>query len=180
VLAGILAAAMSTLSSSLNALAGSTLIDLMERFGAQRPDPASALRMSRILTLVWAVVFMGFAMLFEGTDNPVVELGLGIAGFTYGGLLGAFLLGLMNRRAVQSDAIVAFLLTVAAMTALIFGLWWSAEQGAWVVAWRPDAEARSADGLAAVAWPLYPLIGALLTVGLGSLFSLRHRSADGS
>ena len=178
--AGIIAAAMSTLSSSLNALAGSTLMDLLERLGRRPSDPARALALSRILTLVWAGVFVGFAMLFTGLDNPVVELGLGIAGFTYGGLLGAFLLGLLSRRARQPDAIAAFLVAIGAMVAVIFGVWWSATSGAWIWSWRPDAALREAEGLRAVAWPLYPVIGAAITVGLGMVLALRHSGAEAS
>ena len=177
-LAGIVAAAMSTLSSSLNALAGSTLMDLLERFGRRPETPERALALSRVLTLVWAGVFVGFAMLFTGLDNPVVELGLGIAGFTYGGLLGAFALGLVSRRARQSDAVVAFVVTIVAMVLLIFGLWWSTETGNWTLDWRPAAPTREALGLRPVAWPLYPAIGSLLTVALGSALSLRHAGAD--
>lgn len=175
--AGIIAAAMSTLSSSLNALAGSTLMDLLERIGGWRPDPDRALRLSRVLTLVWAAVFVGFAMLFTGLDNPVVELGLGIAGFTYGGLLGAFVLGLVNRRARQADAVVAFVATVAVLVLVIFGVWYAPEAG-WTWAWRPDAEARAAAGLRAVAWPLYPLIGVAVTLTVGGLLGLRHPVAE--
>ncbi len=177
-LAGIVAAAMSTLSSSLNALAGSTLMDLLERFGQAPETPEKALALSRVLTLVWAGVFVGFAMLFTGLDNPVVELGLGIAGFTYGGLLGAFALGLVSRRARQPDAMIAFVVTIAAMVLLIFGLWWSTETGAWTLDWRPNPATREALGLRAVAWPLYPVIGSLLTVALGSALALRHAGAD--
>ncbi len=175
--AGILAAAMSTLSSSLNALAGSTLMDLLERFGRQPETPEKALALSRVLTLVWAGVFVGFAMLFTTMDNPVVELGLGIAGFTYGGLLGAFLLGLLSERARQPDAMIAFVVAIAVMAFVIFGLWWSPEQG-WVADWRPSPETRAALGLRAVAWPLYPAIGAAITVGLGALLALRHGGAS--
>ncbi len=177
-LAGIVAAAMSTLSSSLNALAGSTLMDLLERFGKTPRTPEQALALSRVLTLVWAGVFVGFAMLFTGLDNPVVELGLGIAGFTYGGLLGAFLLGLVSRRARQADAMVAFGVTIVAMVLLIFGLWWSTEMGGWVVDWRPSPDTREALGLRAVAWPLYPVIGSALTVGLGLLLRDAAPGAD--
>lgn len=176
-LAGILAAAMSTLSSSLNALAGSTLLDLVDRLGGRRPTPEGALKLSRVLTLVWAAVFVGFAMMFEGTDNPVVELGLGIAGFTYGGLLGAFVLGLTSRRARQADAAAAFVITIVVMTVLIFGLHYGATGEGWTFVWRPDAEARALRGLAPVAWPLYPLIGTVLMTALGSLFALRHPAA---
>ena len=173
--AGIIAAAMSTLSSSLNALAGSTLMDLLERVGRRPRDPDRALALSRVLTLIWAGVFVGFAMLFTGMQNPVVELGLGIAGFTYGGLLGAFLLGLVSRRARQLDAVVAFVVAIATMVAVIFGVWWSTTAGAWVWDWRPNDAAVAAGGLRAVAWPLYPAIGSAITVGLGVLLSARHR-----
>ena len=173
-LAGIVAAAMSTLSSSLNALAGSTLLDLVERVGGVTLAPARALRLSRILTLVWAGVFMAFATLFIDTDSPVIELGLGIAGFTYGGLLGAFVLGLAVPRARQLDAMIAFLVTVTLMTVLIFGLYWSSEAEAWTFVWKPSAAAKAAQGLRAVAWPLYPLIGVLITLVVGGLLSLRH------
>ena len=172
--AGIIAAAMSTLSSSLNALAGSTLMDVLERLGRPPRTEAQSLALSRVLTLVWAGVFVGFATLFTSTDNPVVELGLGIAGFTYGGLLGAFLLGLLSRRARQADAVVAFVAAVASMVLVIFGVWWSTESEAWTFAWRPSADLREAGGLRAVAWPLYPVIGAAITVGVGSLLGLRH------
>ena len=46
-------------------------------------------------------------------------LGLGIAGYTYGALLGAFLLGLAVPRANGRDAIAAFLATVVAMTVVV-------------------------------------------------------------
>lgn len=176
--AGIIAAAMSTLSSSLNALAGSTLMDLVERLSSWRPGAARALRLSRGLTLFWAVVFVGFATLFTDMENPVVELGLGVAGFTYGGLLGAFGLGLLSRRARQADAIVAFVVAVAITTMVIFGLWWSTAETAWVWDWRPAPEVRTALGLRPVAWPLYPVIGSAITVAVGSLLALRHRRDD--
>ena len=176
--AGIIAAAMSTLSSSLNALAGSTLMDLLERVGKRPADPAKALTLSRVLTLVWAGVFVGFAMLFTGMDNPVVELGLGIAGFTYGGLLGAFLLGLLSKRARQLDAAVAFVVAIVLMALVIFGLRFSTVEASWVWAWQPDAALTEARGLRVVAWPLFPAIGSAITVGVGFLLALRHSGAD--
>lgn len=89
IVAGLFAAAMSTLSSSLAALSSTTLFDLFPKL-SQRPD---SMRISRLLMLVWTAIFFLFAISFTSTENPIVELGLGIAGFTYGGLLGAFLVG---------------------------------------------------------------------------------------
>ena len=83
-LAGILSAAMSTLSSSINSLASSTIIDW---FGGK-----SNLRFSRLVSLFWAFVLIGIALVFDESDSAIVIIGLQIASFNYGGLLGLFLL----------------------------------------------------------------------------------------
>jgi len=82
-LAGVLSAAMSTLSSSINSLASSTIIDWFKQ---------SSLRMSRVVSLIWAFVLIGIALLFDEGDTAIIELGYQIASFTYGGLLGLLLL----------------------------------------------------------------------------------------
>ena len=115
-IAGILSATMGSLSSALNAMANSTVADLLRAMGR---DGAGTLRLSRMLTLVWAIVMAGFACLFTDTKGQVVLLGLGIAGYTYGALLGAFLLGLAVRRARERDAVAAFLATVIVMTIVV-------------------------------------------------------------
>lgn len=173
-LAGILAAAMSTLSSSLNSLASSTMMDLYERIVKRPLADARALLLSRGMTLAWGGLFVVFASLFEDTQNPVVELGLAIASFTYGGLLGAFLLGLLVRRARETEAIIAFVMTIGTMVLIIFGLWHHPEQG-WTLAFRPDDAIIAAQGLRQVAWPWYTFMGSVLTVGIGAMLSVRHR-----
>jgi len=173
VLAGILAAAMSTLSSSLNALASSSLNDLMGKKAATL-DAATGLRWSRFLTLGWALVFVFFATLFEDQQNPVVELGLSIASFTYGSLLGAFLLGLLVKRVRESDAMVGFAAGLVAMIAIIFGVW-STSDGNWIFIFQPTDAIRADLGLTALAWPWYTAVGACITVVIGSLLSIRHR-----
>lgn len=173
-LAAIVAAAMSTLSSSLNSLASSSMLDLYERIRGRAIDESKALNVSRILTLVWGVVFILFATLFENQQNPVVELGLAIASFTYGGLLGVFLLGLVNRRTNQADAVISFLITIAFMVWVIFAVWYSPEVG-WIVNLAPSDEAIAELGLRPIGWPWYTVIGSVTTLILGSLLALRHR-----
>ena len=174
VLAGILAAAMSTLSSSLNSLASSTMMDLVEKILGKPLEQAKALRMSRVLTFFWGFVFILFASLFTAQENPVVELGLAIAGYTYGGLLGVFLLGLLIKRTNETDAIISFLFTIVFMVLFIFGAWYSPAEG-WMFIIRPDEAAVAEYGLRAVAWPWYPAIGSAVLLLVGSLLSLRHR-----
>jgi len=176
-LAGILAAAMSTLSSSLNSLASSSMLDLVERFVKNTISNTRRLMLSRGLTLFWAGLFIVFASLFENTDNPVVELGLAIASFTYGGLLGGFLLGIMIRQAREWDAVIAFCLTIVTMVLVIFGVWVSPEHG-WMFNLNPsDIMIKDLD-LRQIAWPWYTLIGSVLCVCVGFTLSLRHRFAN--
>ncbi|GGM40012.1 sodium:solute symporter [Longimycelium tulufanense] len=157
-IAGILAAAMSTLSSSLNSLSTSTVSDLYQRFTRREPEDATILRQGRLWTLVWAAVFVGFASLFSGTTTPVVELGLGITGYTYGALLGAFLLGLLVRRATQVDAVIAFVVTVAVMAFVIL---------------VPRFPANGKE--VALAFPWYTPLGVAVTLLVGGLLATRHR-----
>ncbi|SDK84537.1 transporter, SSS family [Actinopolyspora mzabensis] len=158
-IAGIIAAAMSTLSSSLNSLATSTVSDLYQRLSGKVHEERVLLRLARAVTVGWALVFVVFAALFTSTDNPVVEVGLGIASYTYGALLGAFLLGLLVRRARQPDAVAAFCCALLGVLWLAFG------------AAFPDGQ----GGHAPLAFPWYAPIGVVITLFVGGVLSLRHR-----
>ena len=116
VVAGVLASAMGTLSSSISSLASSTYLDLFQRTSMSKTlDAKGEVLWSRLFTLFWGIVLIGGAMLFTDTRNPVVELGLKIASFTYGGLLGTFFLGLLFKRTNQADATIGFISGLAAM-----------------------------------------------------------------
>jgi SSS family solute:Na+ symporter len=119
-IAGVLASAMGTLSSSISSLASSTYLDLFKLSSRGKAlDPGKEVVWSRIFTLVWGTILIGGAMLFADTKNPVVELGLQIASFTYGGLLGTFFLGLLFPHTKQRDAYAGFIAGIAAMTAVL-------------------------------------------------------------
>jgi SSS family transporter len=83
-LAGVLSAAMSTLSSSINSLSSSTVADWFGR--------NTNLQIARVISLVWAIVLISIALIFDEGDSAIVILGLKIASYTYGSLLGLFLL----------------------------------------------------------------------------------------
>ena len=111
---------MGTLSSSISSLASSTYLDLFKLTAWGRGlDERSEVRWSRIFTLLWGILLIGGAMLFTDTRNPVVELGLKIASFTYGGLLGTFFLGLFFKRTTQVDATIGFVCGLLAMVAVL-------------------------------------------------------------
>ncbi len=167
-LAGIIAAAMSTLSSTVNSLASSSLMDIYQRFIKTPLDEARSILVSRMLTMFWGAVLIGFASLFEDSDNAVVELGLTIASYTYGGLLGVFLLGILVKRSDQTDALIAFTVTIASMILIIFGVWHSPVEG-WVFILNPSGAEIFERDLISIAWPWYPLIGSAITVSAGGL-----------
>jgi solute:Na+ symporter, SSS family len=168
IIAALFAAAMSTLSSSLNALASATTLDLLKPgFGAAWTQEEE-LRASRWTTVFWGVVLIGSALLFTwlqltGDERPaIVELGLGIASYTYGGLLGVFLLGLVFSKPDMTDAMIGFF---SGLTALLFMV-----EG-------PIQNLLPGEGLA-VAWPLYTLVGgAIVILAANTSWLIRGRKA---
>jgi len=120
VIAGVLASAMGTLSSSISSLASSTYLDLFKMSSRGKSLAVkNELAWSRAFTLFWGVILIGGAMLFADTRNPVVELGLRIASFTYGGLLGTFFLGLLFKHTSQADAYIGLIAGLLAMIAVL-------------------------------------------------------------
>ena len=170
VVAGILAAAMSTISSSINALASSMTHDLYAGWSGRR-DPAHLLRVGKIFSAVWGLSLIGGALFFylyaTGTDTPVVVLALSIASITYGALLGTYLLAGWPR-ALGRDIVGAVSVTVVVMLLVVFAEPLSAHSAfGWLA---PAGE---------LAWPWYVPLGTILAIGTGiGLSYLPHGSSQ--
>ncbi len=151
-IAAVFAAAMSTLSSSINSLASATAYDFWR---AARPeaDERAVLRVGRIGTVVWAALLVGAAIAFIplSQDSAAVEVSLGIASLVYGGLLGAFALARFSKRVDGASARVGLLVGIATVTIL-----WANER-------------------TVIAWPWFVLIGTIVTFAVGILLSARRR-----
>src|SRR5262249_56911714 len=117
--AAVLAAAMSTLSSSLNSSAGAFMSDF---FRPLRPnlDEAGALRISRVMTLVFGLAQMGVALLALTleSERSVVDRVLGVAGFTTGMILGVFVLGSLRRPVSSRAALIGMVAGFCAVCAV--------------------------------------------------------------
>jgi SSS family transporter len=125
IIAGLFAAAMSTLAGSISSLSSSVVFDLLPKiFG--KYDEKKNLFTSRLMTVLWSVLLFGAALFFMNTSQSVVELALSIASFTYGGLLGTFLLGILNKKADQNISIISFLVGIIGM-----GIFISFDLAAW-------------------------------------------------
>ena len=161
VIAGILAAAMSTISSSINALASAVTHDFYASMTG-RTDPTHLMKVGRTISAVWGIGLMGAAMGFygyaSGSDTPVVVLALSIASVTYGALLGTYVLaGLDGVRG--RDVAVAAVVTMVVMLVVIFAKQLAAGGLDWLTP------------LSRLAWPWYVPMGTTLAVAVGWLGS---------
>ena len=161
VVAAILAA--STIASSLNALAAATVHDLWLPLTGRRADDPDTLRMAKRFTLVWAAILIGGAFFYRQQGTPVVVIALGIASFTYGGLLGGFFLGLLWKRAAQLDAIIGMSVAISVMAVVVF----ARQLGTWF----PGLEGLLSN-IPTIAWPWYVLIGTSITLVVGTVSSM--------
>src|SRR5699024_4715018 len=93
--------------------------------------------------------------IFRSDEGSIVVLALGVAGITYGGLLGAFVFGIVNKRARALDVNIAFVVAVA-VNAFFFVM------------------EKYVVGEVWVAWQWYPALGVIVTFVVGGLLSLRH------
>jgi SSS family solute:Na+ symporter len=90
IIAAIIAAAMSSTSSELNALASTTVVDIYKRMMKKSGSDRHYLRSSKLLTVVWGI----FAILFAQYANrlgTLVEAVNILGSLFYGTILGIFL-----------------------------------------------------------------------------------------
>jgi solute:Na+ symporter, SSS family len=148
-IAAILAAAMSNLSAALNSLSSSSMIDLYLRRHPQT-DERTQLRLSRVSTLLWALLLFALAVLSLHKVARVIEVGLSIASVAYGALLGVFLLGVLTKRTQQAGAMIGMLLGFSSELYLWLGT--------------------------KVPWTWYVAIGTIVTfaIGYGASLALNH------
>lgn len=139
VLAAIFAAAMSTLSSSLNSSSAAVVNDFYLPATGRRSD-AHYLSVSRALTATFGAVQMAVAIVAINLSSRVVDEVLGIASFTNGVVLGVFLLGTFTA-AGRHAAFAGILGGSSLMLAVKLGT--------------------------AVTWQWYVLIGSLATFAIG-------------
>ena len=155
VVAGILAAAMSTVSSSLNSLASATTHDFYAPI-VGRSDSRHLLTVGRWATVLWAIVLTGGALAFSSNDQPVVVLALSVASITYGGLLATYIIAGSKRYFAQIDAIMAMVTTSAIMLVVVF------------VKPGPFAD---------LAWPWYVPLGTTIALAVSGISSLVRKLA---
>lgn len=93
---GIMSAAMSSLSSTINSLSAVTVEDILKRQGIVNDD--NYMSYSRYMVIFWGVICIGAAFLFGGSDSPVIEIINAIGSVFYGPVLATFILAIFSKK----------------------------------------------------------------------------------
>jgi len=122
VIAAIFAAAISSLDSTLAALAQTTVSTVYRPLARAQRDEVHYIRVSRLMILFWGIALSGMAVLCARIHRypDLLNLALSMTGYTYGALLGSFLMALLPTRVDGRGLFYGVPLSVV----LVFGLSW--------------------------------------------------------
>ena len=118
-IAGVLAAAMSSIAAELNSLATATVIDFYRRYVRPEGEDAHYLRVSRLATAFWGL-FACIIAVFAVNLGSLIEVVNRFGSFFYGSILGVFLLAMVPR-ARGTGAFIGLLAGMGAVAAVNFG-----------------------------------------------------------
>ncbi|HWL53940.1 MAG TPA: sodium:solute symporter [Chthoniobacteraceae bacterium] len=179
-IAGVFATAMGSLSTALNALATSFTEDFYLPYIRPGATQAQIVRTARWGTVIFSILLIIIgsvtayaAIVLQARIIPIV---LGIFGYTYGSLLGIFLIGMLTRtRGSEVGNLIAMFIGFV-VVALFSGL----HNDIWVLfhpiehevpLWQPDWLVR-------VTFPWRIMIGTIVTVAVGLLFRTPNRQVE--
>jgi SSS family transporter len=126
-IAGLLAAAMSSLDSALNAMSSATVCNFVRpRLG--EITPKAELRLARLFVGVFAILLAGFACLCvwlqRESDEGLLPFALGVMLYAYAGTLAVFCCALFTKRGNATSALAALVTGFLAVGAMQFGPKW--------------------------------------------------------
>lgn len=118
-LAVMFSAAMSSMSSELNALASTTAVDIYKRSIRKEASPVHYLRASKWFTVMWALIAMAFAMLANQAENLIQFVNI-VGSLFYGTILGIFLVAFYLKKVRGTAVFYAALLGEACVLGCYF------------------------------------------------------------
>ncbi len=113
-IAGIFAAAMSTISAELASLSTATVIDFYRRFARPVADDAHYLWVSRLATGFWGL-FASMVAVWAAELGSLIEVVNRFGSYFYGSILGVFVLAIAFPRTTSTGAFIGL---IAGMTAV--------------------------------------------------------------
>ena len=148
-IAAIIAAAMSSISSELNSLSTTSVIDFYRRWFRPEADDAHYLKVSKVATALWGV-FACTVAVYAVSLGSLIEVVNRFGSFFYGSILGVFLLAMVPRAR-----------GMGALAGLVLGM-----VAVGLIEWRTD-----------VAYLWLNVIGAGTVVGVGVVLGMWGRRA---
>lgn len=106
IISAIMSAAMSTISSGMNATATVFCIDIYKRYFNPDLGETQFLKLLYIATAVFGIAGMGVGIMLIGTKS-VLDIWWELSGIFSGGMLGLFLLGILSRQSKNLEAMIA-------------------------------------------------------------------------
>lgn len=114
IIAAIFAAAMSSVSAELNALATASTIDFYRRYFNPNGTDQQMVRFGRFATLVWGI-FACIVAIYATNLGSLIEVVNTFGSFFYGSLLGVFVLAIGVKRARARGAFFGLLFGMASV-----------------------------------------------------------------
>ncbi|MGB7070281.1 MAG: sodium:solute symporter [Pyrinomonadaceae bacterium] len=114
IIAAIFAAAMSSISAELNALATATTIDFYRRHFKKEADDRHYVKFGRLATFAWGV-FACIVAMYATNLGSLIEVVNTFGSFFYGSLLGVFVLAFGVKRARSRGAFFGLLFGIASV-----------------------------------------------------------------
>ena len=131
VIAGMLAATMSSVSAGINSLSTATMIDFIQRFHPSASATADTdVRQAKWVSVVWGVLIT-IPAVYVGRFGTVMESCMTVIGFFTGPLLAMFLLGVLTTRTNQRGLLLGAVAGIVAS-------WYTYYQGVSWLLWGPS------------------------------------------
>lgn len=119
IIAAILSAAMSTISSGMNSSATVFLKDIYQRFIEPDVSPKKQLKVLFVATATVGILAIATGILMIGVKS-ILDLWWQLAGIFAGGMLGLFLLGIISKTAGNASAKLATLIGILVILWMTF------------------------------------------------------------
>ena len=118
-IAGVMAAAMSSIAAELNSLATASVIDFYRRWFRPTASDTHYLTVSKGATLLWGI-FACVVATYAATLGSLIEVVNRFGSFFYGSILGVFLLAMVPR-ARATGAFIGLIAGMSTVAAVNFG-----------------------------------------------------------
>ena len=151
IMAAIMAAAMSSVSSELNSLATTSTMDIYRQHINPKGNDEDLLRFGKIATFLWGI-FACFVAMYVTNLGSLIEVVNKFGSFFYGSLLGVFVLAFSAPKANANGAFYGLIVGMISV---------------WII-----------SSYSEIAFLWFNVIGCFITIGVGLIISITVKKND--